>query len=172
MKNTFAKLIALAGLCVSLPALAQQPAPNPFPPGEGREIVASACTSCHGPATFINLRQGPEAWKRQMYDMILRGAMVQPSEIQPAVNYLVANFGTGNNVPPAMVKVSLPDGAGKELVEQRCTLCHGLDRAAGTKRTRTEWNGILSRMVFLGAPVAGDELKTVTTYLHDKLSTR
>jgi hypothetical protein len=30
----------------------------------------------------------------------------------------------------------------------------------------------MSRMIFLGAPVSGDELKTITAYLHDKLGTK
>jgi mono/diheme cytochrome c family protein len=147
-------------------------APNPLPPGEGREVVAGACAQCHGPNVFTQLRQGPDAWRRQVYDMILRGAQVQPVDVEPVVKYLVTNFGPGNNVPPAMVKVTLPDGAGRELVEQRCTLCHGLDRAAGVKRSKAEWDLVLSRMIFLGAPVAGDELKTVSAYLKDKLATR
>ena len=59
----------------------------------------------------------------------------------------------------------LPDGPGKDLVEQRCVLCHGLDRATSAKRAPAEWDGILRRMVFLGAPVSADEVKTITTYL-------
>jgi mono/diheme cytochrome c family protein len=167
MRPLLASLFAVAVLSQATPSRAQQP--NPLPPGEGRDVVLAACAQCHGPNVFTQLRQGPEAWRRQVYDMILRGAQVQPSEMQLVVTYLVTNFGPGNNVPPAMVQVSLPEGGGKSLVEQRCTLCHGLDRAAGVKRSRTEWDAVMSRMIFLGAPVSGDELKTITAYLHDKL---
>jgi mono/diheme cytochrome c family protein len=169
MRPLIASLFALVVLGQA--AHAQQP-PNPLPPGEGRDVVAAACAQCHGPNVFTQLRQGPEAWRNQVYDMVLRGAQVQLSDMDTVVGYLVAHFGPGNNVPPAMVQVSLPEGAGKALVEQRCTLCHGLDRAAGVKRSRGEWNAVLSRMIFLGAPVAGDDLKTITAYLHDKLGTK
>jgi len=172
MRSLFACALALAVLVQVAPAYAQQQGASPFPPGEGRDIVVAACTQCHGPNVFIQLRQGPDGWRRQVYDMVLRGAQVQPSDVQPVVNYLVANFGPGNNVPPAMVRISLPDGGGKSLVEQRCTLCHGLDRAAGTRRGRAEWDAIMSRMIFLGAPVSGDELKTITSYLQDKVGTK
>jgi mono/diheme cytochrome c family protein len=167
VRSLFAGLLALGILAQAAPSHAQQP--NPFPPGEGRDVVVAACVQCHGPNPFIQLRQGPDGWRRQVYDMILRGAQVQPSEVNLVVNYLVVNFGPGNNVPPPMVEISLPDGAGKVLVEERCALCHGLDRAAGTRRTRAEWDAIMSRMIFLGAPVSGDELKTIKSYLNDRV---
>jgi mono/diheme cytochrome c family protein len=148
---------------LAAPGSAQQA--NSLPPGDGRDVVAAACTQCHASSVFTQLRQGPEAWRRQVYDMVLRGAQVQLSDMDLVVGYLAGNFGPGNNVPPAMVKVLLPEGAGKVLVEQRCTLCHGLDRAAGVKRSRTEWNSIVSRMIFLGAPIAGNDVKIITAYL-------
>lgn len=172
MKHFFASALALAVLSQAAASYAQQPGVNLLPPGEGRDIVAAACTQCHGPNIFIHLRLGPDGWRRHVYDMVLRGAQVQSSELQSVINYLLANFGPGNNVPPAMVQVSLPEGAGKSLVEQRCTLCHGLDRAAGTKRARAEWNAIVSQMIVLGTPLSSDEAKTVTSYLHEKLSTK
>jgi mono/diheme cytochrome c family protein len=167
MRSTLA--IALAALALASPCHAQQ---APLPPGEGRDMVAAACTQCHGPSLFTQLRQGPDAWRFLVYDMVLRGAQVQPAEVEPFVNYLVANFGPGNNVPPPMAQISLPEGGGKTLVEQRCALCHGLDRAAGTRRARAEWDAILARMIFLGLPLSADEAKTITSYLHDKLGTK
>lgn len=164
--------LALAVLALSAPCGAQQPAASPLPPGEGREIVVAACTQCHGPNAFTQLRQGPEAWRFLVYDMILRGTQLRSSEVQPVVNYLAANFGPGNNVPPPTVQVSLPEGGGKTLVEQRCGLCHGLDRAAGTRRARAEWEAIMARMMFLGTPVSGDEAKTITSYLQEKLGAK
>ena len=172
MRSLLAGALALAALTLAAPSSAQQQAVNPLLPGEGGDLVAAACTQCHGPNVFTQLRQGPDAWRFLVYDMVLRGAQVRPSEIQPVVNYLVANFGPGNNVPPPMVQVVLPEGGGKNLVEQRCTLCHGLDRAAGTRRARAEWDAIMSRMIFLGTPVSSDEAKTITSYLHDQLGTK
>jgi mono/diheme cytochrome c family protein len=172
MRSTLALALTLAALTtmtLASPARAQQP---PLPPGEGRDMVAVACTQCHGPNAFAQLRQGPDAWRFLVYDMVLRGAQVQPSEVEPVVNYLLAHFGPGNNVPPPVAQVSLPEGAGKALVEQRCALCHGLDRAAGTRRGHAEWDAIVSRMIFLGTPLSGDEAKTITSYLQDKLGAK
>jgi mono/diheme cytochrome c family protein len=172
MRCLFAGALALAVLAQAAPSHAQQQGANPLPPGAGRDIVAVACTQCHGPNAFTQLREGRDAWRFQVYDMILRGAQVQPSDIGPVVNYLATNFGPGVNVPPPMVQVSLPDGPGKDLVETRCALCHGLDRVASAKRAPAEWDAIMRRMIFLGAPVSGDEAKTITSYLDDRFGTK
>jgi hypothetical protein len=44
----------------------------------------------------------------------------------------------------------------------------GLDCVSAAKRSKGEWDGIVARMVFLGAPVSADEAKTVTSYLEAK----
>jgi mono/diheme cytochrome c family protein len=144
---------------IATSARAAAAAPS-LPLGEGREIVAVACTQCHPTA---QLREGRNAWRFQLYDMILRGAQIMPSEIEPVVNYLATNFGPGINVPPPLTQVTLP-GPGKDLVESHCAVCHGLDRVAGAK--------LACRVVFLGAPVSADETKTITTYLDDKFSSK
>jgi len=162
-------LLAAAALLWAAPVLAQQP--GALPPGEGRDVVAVACTQCHAPSAFTQLRQGPEAWRHQVYDMVLRGAQVQPADIDPAVNYLAANFGPGVNVPPGR-PTSLPDGTGKDLVEARCAVCHGLDRVAMSKRSPAEWDNVVHRMRFLGATASPDEIKTITAYLGDKFGAK
>lgn len=154
------------------PAHAQQPAANLLPPGDGRDVVAVACTQCHGPNVFAQLREGADAWRFQVYDMILRGAQVQPDDVDKVVGYLSASFGPGVNVPPPLHQVTLPDGTGKDLVESHCTVCHGLDRIAMAKRAPGEWNQIIHRMIFLGAPVSGDDAKTITAYLDDKFGAK
>ena len=59
------------------------------------------------------------------------------------VNYLATNLGPGMNLPPAK-PVTLPDGAGKDLVEMRCGVCHDLERVAVVKRDRRAWPVIVA----------------------------
>ncbi len=162
------------------PAPAQAPGPfqsatapgaNPLPPGEGRDIVAVACTQCHAPSAFAQLRQGEQAWRAQVYDMILRGAEINPNDIDAAVKYLTINFGPGVNVPPS-APVTLPDGPGKEMVEGGCALCHGLDRIAETKRSPAQWQNIVNRMIFFGSPLSPDQAKTVVAYLGNQFGAK
>lgn len=168
MRLLFAGAIAFSVLGQAAPSHAQQQGANPLPPGEGRDIVAVACTQCHGPNAFAQLREGAEAWRFQVYDMILRGAQLTPPEVDKAVEYLATNFGPGINVPPPTIQVTLPDAPGKDLVATRCAVCHGLDRVATAKRSNREWGAIVARMIFLGAPLSADEAKTVASYLEAK----
>jgi cytochrome c5 len=164
--------IILAGACAALvlaaaPARAQQAAA--LPEGDGRDVVATACSQCHALSAITQLRQGELAWRHQVYDMILRGAQIAPAELDRSVKYLATSFGPG--VPfagPPAAAVTLPDGAGKELVEGSCGLCHGLDRVVAAKRHKSEWNGIVARMVFFGATVAPDQATTIAAYLGSK----
>jgi mono/diheme cytochrome c family protein len=143
-----------------------------LPPGDGRNIVAVACTQCHAPTVITQMREGPSGWRLQIYDMILRGAQVLPSEIDQAVAYLTVNFGPGINLPPATAQVSLPQGTARELVEQRCSICHGLDRIAAARRSPSEWHAIVLRMTVLGASVTGEDAKRMTNYLADNFAAK
>ena len=160
------------GLCGLLVGAAQAQEPVSWPQGPGADLVRAACTQCHAPKVFMQLREGPDAWRRQVYDMILRGAQVQPGDIDTVVTYLASHFGIANYAaaPSGATNVTLPDGSGKDLIEQRCTLCHGLDRAVGTRRTRGEWDGIVDRMMALGAPISAGDVRTISAYLKDKVS--
>lgn len=145
---------------------AQAQGGSPFPDGPGKEIVSVACTQCHGPSVFTQLRMGENAWRAQIYDMILRGAQITPADIDTAAKYMAKSYGPGVPFPGQQpVQVTLADGAGKPLVEGGCALCHGLDRVTDTKRTKEQWQLIVNRMVFFGAPISGDQVATVVNYL-------
>jgi cytochrome c5 len=145
---------------------AQAQGGSPFPDGPGKEIVSVACTQCHGPSVFIQLRMGENAWRAQIYDMILRGAQISPSDIDTAAKYMATSYGPGVPFPGQQpVQVTLADGAGKPLVEGGCALCHGLDRVVATKRTKEQWQTIVNRMIFFGSPISGDQVATVVDYL-------
>jgi cytochrome c5 len=142
------------------------PAANPFPDHPGREIVSVACTQCHGPNVFTQLRMGDTAWRNQIYDMILRGAQIGPNDIDTAVKYMVASYGPGVPFPGQQpAQVTLADGAAKPLLEGGCALCHGLDRVVATKRSKAEWQTIVNRMVYFGSPISGDQVGSVVDYL-------
>src|SRR5262249_12884003 len=144
------------------PVRAQQP--NPLPVGDGRDIVAIACSQCHYLGTIAKIRDGEVGWRLHVNNMVLRGAQLTPAEIDKVVHYLALNLGPGANMPPAK-PAALPDGQGKSLVETRCNLCHDLERVATIKRGRGDWPAIVANMVARGATATPDEAKTITSYL-------
>jgi cytochrome c5 len=150
-------------LVASSGPLQAQPA-NPLPEGEGRALVATACTQCHALTPIVTGRDGANGWRRHVQNMVLRGAQLNAAETETVIQYLTANFGPGMRLPePA--KISLPDGAGKDLVETRCTICHDLQRVAGVKRLKRDWPMVVDNMMMRGATATPDEARTMTDYL-------
>lgn len=158
----FAIAFALVLIAVSL-SRAQQNA-NPLPPGEGRDLVAVACSQCHYLGTIAKIRDGADGWRVYVSNMVLRGAQLTPAEVDTVVKYLTENLGPGIDLPPAK-PVALPDASGKQLVATRCALCHDLERVAAVKRNARQWPGIVADMVAQGAPITSEEAKTITDYL-------
>ena len=90
----------LAALTLAAAPAPAQPA-NPLPPGDGRDIVASACTQCHPLTVILAMRDGPVGWKRHVYTMVMKGAQLTPHDADTLLAYLDANFGPGQRMPPA-----------------------------------------------------------------------
>jgi virginiamycin B lyase len=88
----------------------------------------------------------------------------------PLVAALFALYGL-----PASAQVTLPEGAGKALVERACVRCHTLGKLAGADeghwpqfgpgRSREEWQHIMRFMMSYGTSLTRDEAATVTDYL-------
>ena len=54
---------------------------------------------------------------------------------------------------------------GETLLEDRCTECHGLERATSAQKTRAEWEETVTRMVERGAELNDDEKTVLVDYL-------
>jgi mono/diheme cytochrome c family protein len=153
--------IALLAIGVgAAPALAQ----SVLPAGEGRDIVAVACTQCHALTPLFGMRDGPVGWKRHVYNMVLRGAQLDQKDIDTVLAYLTTNFGPGQALPPAN-PVALAEGAGKELVATRCVLCHDLERVTAAKREKRAWPVIVNNMFERFGLSAPDEAAAISSYL-------
>jgi mono/diheme cytochrome c family protein len=101
------------------------------------------------------------------------GAQVGPEDIEAVVSYLTTNFGPGVPLPgPAPAPVTLPDGPGKQTVEGGCAMCHGLGLVAAAKRSPAQWQLIVNKMVFYGAPLSPEQANTVAAYLGAQFGTK
>lgn len=160
------RALVVCGLIAASAAIAPARAQNAssLPAGAGRDVVAVACTQCHTLAPLIAMRDGPVGWKRHVYNMVLRGAQLPPHDVDTVLDYLNTNFGPGHALPPAKA-ITLAPGAGKELVETRCTLCHDLERVTAAKRAKAAWSGIVANMFDRFGLAAPDEAKAISAYL-------
>jgi len=59
----------------------------------------------------------------------------------------------------------LPAGAGQQLVQQDCTLCHGVDTITRSHLSRSAWQATVRDMMNRGAPVTASQYATVVEYL-------
>jgi cytochrome c5 len=151
---------AVVAIATAVPARAQ----GALPAGEGRDVLATACSQCHPLNVIRSMREGAEGWKRHVYNMVTRGAQLNAREADMVVAYLAANFGPTAPTTSA-TPVALPTGSGKDLVETRCTVCHDLERVASAKRQKSEWPALVANMVGRGAVATQEEAQAISAYL-------
>lgn len=66
---------------------------------------------------------------------------------------------------PAPVDGSTDASPGQALVEQKCTMCHTLDRVDSAKYDNAGWTATVERMVQNGLVVSADEKSAIIEYL-------
>ena len=159
---------ALAALSIAAGSPVHAQVATTLPDGDGRDVIATACAQCHTLAVLMAGRDGPVGWKKHVYNMVLRGAQLTPRESDTVIQYLITHFGPG---APAPATTPLPAGAGKELVETRCAVCHTLERVTIVKRQKRDWDTIVPNMYDRWGQSAPDEVQAITAYLNAQFGT-
>ena len=59
----------------------------------------------------------------------------------------------------------LPTGVGRQLVQQDCTLCHGVETITRSHLSRSAWQATVRDMINRGAPITASQYATVVDYL-------
>lgn len=59
----------------------------------------------------------------------------------------------------------LPDGPGKKELLKICVDCHGPEQIIAKKRTKDEWDDVISQMVQMGATGKDEEMDAIVAYL-------
>jgi mono/diheme cytochrome c family protein len=65
----------------------------------------------------------------------------------------------------AAMAATMPEGPARELAVKVCAQCHEPQRAASVRLTREGWEGVVAKMVGLGARASDAELEQITDYL-------
>jgi competence protein ComEA len=60
---------------------------------------------------------------------------------------------------------ALPDGPGKEAVQQNCVRCHLLRSLVAARHTRLEWDNVVTDMIGRGAVIPENEIAAIVDYL-------
>lgn len=69
----------------------------------------------------------------------------------------------------ASVAQELPQGPGRDVVQNACSQCHGSDVIAAKRATSDEWKDIVARMIGNGAALDDNQYVAVVNYLSTAL---
>jgi len=119
----------------------------------GERLMNASCQDCHQVRVLQVQAKNAEEWTKTIDDMIAKGAKVAKEDIPVLVDYLVEHHGP------------LPNGAGKAIMLNVCTMCHDLSRIRRGRRSAEEWEETLNAMLNEGAPLSDDQFPIVHAYL-------
>ena len=119
----------------------------------GEQIQNAACIGCHDLRPIQTQALDKDGWTRMLASMIDKGAEVKPDELPVLLDFLVKNHGP------------LPDGPGKTILLNTCTVCHDLGRVRIQGRTREDWDDTLGSMLNEGAMLSEQDYPVLLAYL-------
>jgi cytochrome c5 len=121
-------------------------------PGE-RIMNASCVDACHSVRVIQTQAMTPEAWGKTVATMIEMGAKVSKEDVPVLVQHLAQQHGP------------VPEGAGKQILLNICTMCHDLGRIRLGRRSPEEWEETLISMLNEGAPLSDEAFPVIHAYL-------
>jgi cytochrome c5 len=119
----------------------------------GERLMNASCQGCHDTRRIQTSAMDAAGWTKTIGVMVEKGAKVSKEDLPVLVDYLAQNHGP------------IPDGPGKDIVLNTCTLCHDLKRIKLGRRSTEEWEETLISMLNEGAPLSDDAFPVVHAYL-------
>ncbi len=120
---------------------------------KGERLMNASCQGCHELRKLQVQAKNADEWTASVQDMVTKGAKIAKEDIPVLVDYLVDHHGP------------LPEGRGKAIVLNVCTMCHDLGRIRRGRRSPEEWEETLNAMLNEGAPLSDDQFPIVHAYL-------
>ena len=136
-----------------------------LPEGDGKKVLQTACTACHGLDGVVRLKLDKEGWEGLVASMVSNGAQVDQKDFPVLIDYLVKNFGKGGAPAAGQAQSAGNDAAVKKILEDSCTACHDLDLVSGQHLSKDEWQSIVASMVAKGANLSDKDAPVLVEYL-------
>jgi len=157
-----AALISAVIILFNLQPVSANAARQDLPEGKGVELARDKCTVCHEADVIMGQRLSRQGWTREVEKMVRWGAVVSDAEKAVLVEYFSERFKPGN-AAPSIAANNLERG--KQIFEDKCTVCHEADITAGQRLTRQAWTREVEKMVRWGAVVTDDEKEPLVDFL-------
>jgi len=119
----------------------------------GERIMNASCQNCHDTRRIQTAAMNADGWAKTVSSMIDKGAKVATADVPVLIGYLTQTHGP------------VPDGAGKAILLNTCTMCHDLKRIRLGHRSPEEWEETLISMLNEGAPLSDDQFPVIHEYL-------
>src|SRR5437764_2503635 len=137
-----------------------------LPEGDGKKILQTACTACHGLEGVVKLHLDKDGWEGLISSMVSNGAQVDQKDFPVLVDYLVKNFGPAGGAKPADGGAGAGgDAAAKMILETSCTACHDLDLVSDQHLSKEDWQAFVGSMIAKGASVDDKDVRKLVDYL-------
>ena len=122
-------------------------------PDKGEGLQNSACLTCHDIRPIQTAAYDKAGWTMVVDSMVQKGADVKDADKPVLIDYLFKNHGP------------LPDGPGKAILLNTCTVCHDLSRVRAHTVSREEWQETLEAMLNEGAMLSDQDFPVLLNYL-------
>ena len=119
----------------------------------GERLMNAGCQGCHSLRVIQVQAMDADGWTKRISMEIEKGAPVAKEDVPTLVSYLVRTHGP------------MPDGPGKEILLNTCSMCHELFRIKFGRRSSEEWEETLVSMLNEGAQLSDEEFELVQQYL-------
>lgn len=138
-----------------------------LPPGPGREAVITRCLSCHESDLIVQQRLSRAGWGRSLDKMIRWGAVIEPAEREPMLDYLSAHF-----APRPAISHLVATAGSESIYKRACLTCHEDDLIESQRLTRAGWVREVDKMIRWGADVAATDRDALVDYLAARYAPR
>jgi len=122
-------------------------------PDKGEQLQNGACLDCHDLRPIQTASYDRAGWSMVIDSMVEKGAVVEPADKPVLVDFLFRNHGP------------LPEGKGRDILLNTCTVCHDLGRVRLHTVSPDEWQETLLAMLNEGAMLSDQDFPVLLTYL-------
>ena len=147
--------VLIGGMCLIALPLASVSATSAQGVERGERIMNASCQTCHDARRIQTSALDADEWTKRVNADIETGAKVESADLPVLIEYLARQHGP------------LPDGAGKRILLNICTMCHDLNRIKHGRRSPEEWEETLNTMLNEGAPLSDAAFPVIHEYLSE-----
>ena len=125
---------------------------------KAERLMNANCAGCHDLRPIQTAAKTRAEWTTTITTMIEKGAKLPKDDVPLLADHLARTHGP------------VPEGPGKRVLLNTCTMCHDLGRIRLGRRTAEEWEETLIAMLNEGAPLNDEDFALVHHYLSENFN--